>query len=69
MPRKIFIEKFYEKSDASETMRDMMWIIDELLLLEMPDKEDLNTTQYINMVGNQKSKKILSVKKCNEICS
>jgi len=47
MPRKIFIEKFYDKIDdnASETMRDMMWIIDELLLCEEPDKEDLNTTK------------------------
>lgn len=45
MPRQTFIDKFYNNTEnVSETMTEMIWVIDELILLEMPDKEDVNTT-------------------------
>jgi len=39
MPRKTFQEKFIDPKNLSETMRDMLWVIDGLILLEMPDSD------------------------------
>lgn len=42
----MFIEKFQTNADQiSETMKEMLWIIDELILCEMPEIESQTTTQ------------------------
>lgn len=42
----MFIDKFqYDADKITETMKEMLWIIDELLLCEMPEIESQTTTQ------------------------
>lgn len=66
MPRKIFQEKFIK--NLNDTLKELLWVIDGLILLEMPDSDGPEANYYINLVATVKSKQTLTKNKCLEMC-